>query len=131
MKLGDEEKEENSKKSKSKEKRKQSRAIELDREDYKKIKEKEIAAKAEKSRKLKTVEDSKQKLRSLLNEKNNKGLTPLFLAIKNGFPEVVERMINCKELDKEITDEKGSNEKGRTAFYYAIEVDEVDSFNKI
>ena len=131
MNLGDEEKEENSKKSKSKEKRKQSRAIELDREDYKKIKEKEIAAKAEKSRKLKTVEDSKQKLRSLLNEKNNKGLTPLFLAIKNGFPEVVERMINCKELDKEITDEKGPNEKGRTAFYYAIEVDKVDSFNKI
>ena len=66
-----------------------------------------------------------------MNEKNNKGLTPLFLAIKNGFPEVVERMINCKELDKEITDEKGPNEKGRTAFYYAIEVDKVDSFNKI
>ena len=126
MNLGEEEKEGNKKKGKPKEKRTESRATELNQEDYKKIKEKEIAAKAEKARKLKAVEDSKQKLRSLLNEKNNKGLTPLFLAIKKGFAEVVEKMINCKELDKEITDDKN-----RTAFYFAIEVDEVDCFNKI
>ena len=131
MEHGEEEKEGNKKKGKPKEKRTETRATELNQEDYKKIKEKEIAVKAEKARKLKAVEDSKQKLRSLLNEKNNKGLTPLFLAIKKGFAEVVEKMINCKELDKEITDEKGPNEKGRTAFYYAIEVDKVDSFNKI
>ena len=126
MELGEEEKEGNKKKGKPKEKRTESRAIELNQEDYKKIKEKEIEVKAKKARKLKAVEDSKQKLRSLLNEKNNKGLTPLFLAIKKGFAEVVGRMINCKELDKEITDEKN-----RTAFYFAIEVDEVDCFDKI
>ena len=138
MKLGDEEKEEkaktgkskekeeNTKKRKSKEKGAESRATELNREDYKKIKEKENAVKAEKARKLKAAEDSKQILISILNKKNNKGLTPLFLAIKQGFPEVVARMINCKELDKDLTDEKG-----RTAFYFAIDVDEVDCFNEI
>ena len=87
--------------------------------------EKEKAERAERAKALETSKKAKQKLEVLLNTKNNKGLTPLFLAIKKGYPDLVEKM-QGKELKSDIRDNEN-----RTAFYFAIEMDQVDCLKKI
>ena len=87
--------------------------------------EKEKAERAERAKALETSKEAKQKMKVLLNAKNNKGLTPLFLAIQKGYADLVE-MMQCEELEQDMRD----NEK-RTAFYYAIELDQVECLEKI
>ena len=65
-------------------------------------------------------------MKELLNAQNKDELTPLFLAINQGYVDVVEKIMHCKELDGEKQDKKR-----RTALYIAIEVDQLEAFQKI
>ena len=67
-----------------------------------------------------------QKLAIMLNTKNNDELTPLFLAIQKGFAEVVAKIMRCKGLDGDIRDKQN-----RTALYIAMDLDQVEAFEKI
>merc|ERR1712051_244126 len=65
--------------------------------------EKEKAERAERAKALETSKEAKQKMKVLLNAKNNKGLTPLFLAIQKGYADLVE-MMQCEELEQDMRD---------------------------
>ena len=65
-------------------------------------------------------------LKELINAQNKDDLTPLFLAINQGYVDVVEKLMRCKELDGEKKDKKR-----RTALYIALEVDQIEAFKKI
>ena len=67
-----------------------------------------------------------QKLTTMLNTKNNDESTPLFLAIQKGFAEVVAKIMRCKGLDGDIRDKQN-----RTALYIAMDLDQVEAFEKI
>ena len=47
-----------------------------------------------------------------MNAQNKDGLTPLFLAMNNGYVDLVEKIMHCQELDGEKQDKKD-----RTALY--------------
>ena len=65
-------------------------------------------------------------MKELINAQNKDDLTPLFLAINQGYVDVVEKLMRCKELDGEKKDKKR-----RTALYIALEVDQIEAFKKI
>ena len=57
---------------------------------HRESREKEKAERAERKKALETSKEAKQKIKALLNAKNNKGLTPFFLAIQKGYADLVE-----------------------------------------
>ena len=61
-----------------------------------------------------------------MNAQNKDGLTPLFLAMNNGYVDLVEKIMRCQELDGEKQDKKD-----RTALYIAIEADQIEALKKI
>ena len=67
-----------------------------------------------------------QKLAALLNAKNKDESTPLFLAIQKGFAGVVAKIMQCKEVDGDMKDKQN-----RTALYLAMDLDQVEAFEKI
>ena len=66
------------------------------------------------------------KLEKILNKENKNEETPLFLAIHQGFAELVGKMIHSKELNAMLEDKEK-----RTPLYIAIDFDQLEAFKKI
>ena len=61
-----------------------------------------------------------------MNTANKNEETPLFLAIHQGFAELVGKIIHCKDLNAKLEDKEK-----RTPLYIAIDFDQLEAFKKI
>ena len=61
-----------------------------------------------------------------MNKTNKNEETPLFLAIHQGFAELVGKMMHCRELNAMLEDKEK-----RTPLYIAIDFDQLEAFKKI